>query len=338
MYKILCFLFFAFLICSCEKEEGNGLFKKFSGSFLYTKLTQSGFEIFVLNQMEDQQITNSPQGITTPEWFPDGEKILYLSSDIKGGSLHVINPDGTGDISVYKIGETGTGSFYFPRSYLSPDGRKVLVSRPDSLFLLTVTKEFEVQKVKSLRCKTSLSYVGWAPDSKRFSCRCEGDNSISHLWLYDMESDSFQNLTPQFSYHVARQSWSYQSDKIAFSAQQDIFIANCDGSGVYNLTNSHQFGESTMAFSPVDNQLAYQRSDSLFDLVIYDFNTDETEVLVNDNDFISGPILWIEEGKYISYASGKKLFQEDGYYLFDLSAKKTLTIIDEEISHVDWID
>lgn len=72
--------------------------------------------------------------------------------------------------------------------------------------------------------------------------------------------------------------------------------------------------------------------------MIYDFNTNETEVLMNDNNFISGPILWIEEGKYLSYASGKKHFKEDGYYLLDLATKKTLTIREEEINHVDWID
>lgn len=255
MYKILCVFLFAFLICSCEKEEGNGLFKKFSGSFLYSKFNQSDFEIFVLNQLEERMIT---KGGTHPEWFPGGEKIMYLSADIEGGSLHVINPDGTGDISVYKIGKIGTGSFYFPRSYLSPDGRKVLVSKPDSLIILTVTNSFEIQKVKSLRCKTTLSHVGWAPDSKRFSCRCQGENSISHLWLYDMETDSFQNLTPQFTHHIGRQSWSYQSDKIAFTSIGDVFIAYSDGSGVINLTNSPQFGESAMTFSPVDNQLAYE--------------------------------------------------------------------------------
>ncbi len=335
MYKILCFFLFASLICSCEKEEGNGLFKKFSGSFLYSKFNQSDFEIFVLNQLEDRKIT---KGATHPEWFPGGEKIMYLSADIQGGSLHVINPDGTEDKRIYEIGETGTGSFYFPRGYLSPDGRKILVSRPDSLFLLSVNNAYETQKVKALRCKAGLSYVGWAPDSKRFSCRCEGDNAISHLWLYDMESDSFKNLTPQFTYHVRTQSWSYQSDKIAFIAQGDVFIANGDGSGVYNLTNSSQGGVTAMTFSPIENQLAYLRSDPLFDLVIYDFNTNETEVLMNDNNFISGPILWIEEGKYLSYASGKKHFKEDGYYLLDLATKKTLTIREEEINHVDWID
>lgn len=72
--------------------------------------------------------------------------------------------------------------------------------------------------------------------------------------------------------------------------------------------------------------------------MIYDFNTNETEVLVNDDAYISGPFLWIEHGKFISYASGNKLFSEDGYYLFDLSAKQVLTISDEEINHVDWID
>lgn len=335
MFKPLYFFLFAFLICSCEKDEGNGLFKKFSGSFLYAKFSKSDFEIFLLNQFEVRKITI---GATHPEWFPGGEKIMFLSADIKGGSLHVINPDGTEDKRIYEIGETGTGSFYFPRGYLSPDGRKILVSRPDSLFLLSVNDAFETQKVKALRCKAGLSYVGWAPDSKRFSCRCQGENTISHLWLYDMETDSFQNVTPQFTYHVGPQSWSFQSDKIAFIAQGDVFIANGDGTGVYNLTNSSQGGVSTMTFSPIGNQLAYLRSDGLFDLVIYDFNTNKTEELLNDQAYISGPILWIENGKYISYASGSNLFEENGYYLFDRSAKQALTIVDEEISHVDWIE
>lgn len=335
MYKILWFFLFVFLICSCGKEEADGLFHAFSGSFLYTQFNQSDFEIFLLNQLEDRKIT---KGATHPEWFPGGEKIMYLSADIKGGSLHVINPDGTEDKRVYEVGETGTGSFYFPRGYLSPDGRHILVSRPDSLFLLWVDDAFETQKVKALRCKAGLSYVGWAPDSRRFSCRCEGENTISHLWLYDMETDSFQNVTPLFTYHVGPQSWSYQSDKIAFIAQGDVFIANGDGSGVYNLTNLSQGGVSTMTFSPIGNQLAYLRSDGLFDLVIYDFDTNETEELLNDQAYISGPILWIENGKYISYASGSILFQDDGYYLFDRTTKQALTIVDEEISHVEWIE
>lgn len=338
MYKILWFFLFVFLICSCEKEEGDGLFHAFSGRFLYTQLNQSDFELFVLNRTGSEKITKSGEGVLSSVWFPDGAKILYLNFDVAGGSLHVINPDGTEDKRIYEIGETGLYSFYFPKSYLSPDGRKILVSQPDSLHLLSISSEYEVQKIISLPCKTTLSYVGWAPNSRKFSCRCEGDNAISHLWLYDMESDSFQNITPQFTYHVGPQSWSYKSDKIAFIAQSDVFVANGDGSGVYNLTNSSQGGVTKMTFSPVGNQLAYLRTDGLCDLVIYDFDTNETEELLNDQTYISGPIMWIENGKYISYASGSARFVENGYYLYDRSAKQTLTIVDEEISFVDWIE
>src|SRR5690348_379243 len=78
-----------------------------------------------------QQLTNDPTPSTSPQWSPDGSKILYARGDVCTTctqELRVMNADGTGDAHF-----AGPGMYGLHYPTWSPDGSGIAEIRPSYL-------------------------------------------------------------------------------------------------------------------------------------------------------------------------------------------------------------
>ncbi len=83
-----------------------------------------GFRIVIIDVATNrsQVIASSDATLASPSYSPDGRRVLYTSEGSGSADLHLVNIDGTGDVSA---GRTLTG-IYAPA--MSPDGRWIAAS------------------------------------------------------------------------------------------------------------------------------------------------------------------------------------------------------------------
>lgn len=332
-YSVL--LFIVCVLAACQKEElGESLYQNFRGKFVYVTHEESTYEINVLRSDNNAQITYSTHDKVSPQWLPDGIHLLYLSNNNDQLNIHVIDEHGQHDQSLANIGIQSSPSY--PTIHVSPDGKFAAVDSQDSVVLFSISDTYSLEKIAVYSCLSRYKYLTWSPNSKLFSCACSGADTFRHLNIFNVESSEILDATKDLGHHVVRQTWSYNSAQIAFGAGLDIYLINSDGTGLKKIIETSNYAESQLSFSPFENRLVYQRADSLFDLVIYDIASQSSEVLLEDKAYISGPLLWIESGKYIFYMYGKEVWDIDAAGLFDLETKQSHKIIDGMVRGVDY--
>ena len=338
LIRLFLFILLVSCIVSCEKDPfGDGLYHGFGGKFAYTDI-QSIDQVYTLNSARTKQITFSSIDKRYAEWHPDRIHIFFISYDENGVAINVIDENGKNEKKLKHINPTPNGVVYITNLHLSPDGNMLAVAGQDSVILFSVDQNVEFLTYKStFHCKTNYKYLVWAPDSKKLSCACPGADSTRHLMVYDVMNEQFNDFTPNLGHSVRDQSWSYNNQQIAFISSSDIYLINSDGTDLKIIVNSSEFFEEGLVFSPYDNRLVYERADTLFDLVMYDIETQTTEVLVDDAPDISGPLIWIEEGRFILYGYGYKTFDLDEYRLYEIETKENHTIIEGKVLGLNWI-
>ena len=162
---------------------------------------------------------------------PDGKKIAYFALLVEGDfesnfGLYVSNLDGTGKVKIRDninvlgvqflawspdgsliayargiIGSDGTGRIEVDRFELpswSPNGRKLVAKRDDSVFFLNADGTGETQI--STPDDVFLRDFSWSPDAQRIVCWCQDDNII---YILNIDGSSPTKLTsgifPQWS-------------------------------------------------------------------------------------------------------------------------------------------
>lgn len=323
---------------SCENNDGYSIYHGFRGKFVYTKRDQSKYQVFILDGDRARQITISQHDKIYPQWLPGGKKILFLSHDQTSNNIHVMDSIGLNDTYLYNTGQSRISSFFYPSMYLSPDGKSVVVERADSIFIFSIAEDLQVGKLNSRDCITKYMYVAWSKDSRMFSCTCQGaSDSLQHLIVYDIVTDQFRDLTSHFGRNVREQSWSYTSAWIAFRDSYDIYLIHPDGTGLKGIVVTSAFNVSSIAFSPDDDRLAYVRADSLYDLVMYNISDRSTDILLEDKISIGGPLMWIDDDKYVMYRYNEGKYKTEENRLFELASRKEHTIYDDKGSSFNWI-
>lgn len=186
-------------------------------------------------------LTDGRLYLRSPQWHPDGTRLLYGSSRSAGSSntrLYTIKTDGTEETQLTAIGEgslpcwSPDGSKIAFVSSRGGNGSDIYTVRPDgtNLTRLTNTPDYEEWMPR------------WSPDGTRLVSYASYSASTDDR-IHVLNADG-SGRAPIGPVNGSRPCWSPSGKKIVFVGHAegttfwDIFTMSPDGSNLQNLTNS----------------------------------------------------------------------------------------------------
>jgi Tol biopolymer transport system component len=178
-----------------------------------------------------------------PKWSPDGNKIVYVSSDSTGNtSIHTMNADGSHDTVL----ETPAGA---QQPDWGTNGKIAFVARGDT-FPGSVYVNYDIYTMNAdgtglvnlSNTPAPESYPSWSPDSSKIAfMKIVEDQNPTELFAMDANGTNLVRLTENTSTDYGPK-WSPSGTKITFGrdvgGQMEVFIMNADGSKQANITNN----------------------------------------------------------------------------------------------------
>jgi Tol biopolymer transport system component len=221
-------------LCDCDPSwapNGNRL--------TYHHAFAENAGIFVVKRDgSNRRLLDRGQGLSSPVWSPEGDKILYWAS----GDLRVIEPDGENEeVVVNARRKTHISDFVW-----SNNGQKIVYSR--RLFEggeAVGTDIFIVDASSGERTRLSRSQghdtnAAWSPDGNKiaFVRRFEGQ---AEVYTMRPNGNAVHKLT-HAGPHNTQPVWSPGGGKIAFISDRDgddeLFLMRQDGSHEHRLTRN----------------------------------------------------------------------------------------------------
>ena len=247
---------------------------------------------------ETVQLTNSPDGESSPRWSPDGKYISFISSR-QGTTSQVWLMDrrgGEGKKLTDVKGELGSYSW-------SPDSKKLLLVMKD-----------EPDTAKNKPPKPYVINRYWF---KQDITGYRYDTGRNHLYLFDITTKKTEQLTDGI-YNESDPKWSPGSNRIAFVSNRsqepdrnentDIWVMDAKKGSQQKKLTSWNGGDNSPQWSPDGKWIAYVRSGSdatyeMYDqtgICIINSNGGEPALLSKNIDLpVSNP-RWSIDGKSVA--------------------------------------
>jgi len=175
------------------------------------------------------QLTDDTVKDRSPQWAPDGKRILFQSNR-SGGFYEIwsIQLDGGGLQQITKKpANAGTG-FWNP--VCSPDGSRIVVDNEIGIYIVDLTKGIPSSDCKLLPAPNNNSWFtanSWSPDGKRLAgvFNSRGSSPVYGIVLYSLESGKYEKLTD----FGTTPSWLSDSRRLVFTAdpgRDKLFIVD----------------------------------------------------------------------------------------------------------------
>lgn len=183
-------------------------------------------QLFIVNidGTNAKQITHFPNGVLEePQWFPNGEEILFGRFEPYGAQFYRMRIDGS---NLIRITTDDSTSHRHPR--LSPDGKKVAFETRDPKNSMWVMNIDGTNKISLSTPELEQLAPEWTPDGTKVIYETHKDTGI---WIIGADGSNRQRLCNGLGPHHV----SSANGKIVFGNHDGIYTINPDGSGLVKL-------------------------------------------------------------------------------------------------------
>jgi len=207
------------------------------------------FQVYVMNADGSgvTRLTHDAASDVVATWSPDGSKIAFWSSTAEGSHISVMNADGSGVVALTSDLQGGGHPVW------SPDGSKIAFSNG----------QLKVMNADGTGATTLTSgyYPQWSPDGSKIAflrenhtnrAPCSQSPCTLSFYVINPDGSGLVHLEHNLFYGSEGEdvgpSWSPDGSRVAFvstptsGAGNELFVANADGSGLVNLTQSSGAG------------------------------------------------------------------------------------------------
>jgi tricorn protease len=267
-----------------------------------------------------EQVTrHETDGVQYPSISPDGTIIVYENEfelwrvDVPDGEPRTITVelafDPKDNLVDYLDVENEMDGFS-----PSPDGERVAVDYHGEIFIVPSEPELG-EKTQVTDSAWRDRYQEWSPDGGAIAYISD-ESGDEEIWVYDVETAQHRQLTTHES--VKRTMvWSSDGSRIAFEADNRLFLVEVDSGKRTELAHNPEGGYSVRAFSRDGHWLVYSRSNSDLNAEVYLFDIEQrVEHNVTRNPFNDFGGLLTPDGSTLLFTSSR----EGGtYHLFAVS-------------------
>jgi len=274
-------------------------------------------ELFVMDidGKSNTQITHTPFSENQADWYPDGKKICYLSSESGSMQLWEMEPGGSNRVQITDI-PGGISGYHF-----SPDGKKLLYTA-DVAIEDPMKNLYKDLPKASGKIYSDLMFRHWDTWVE----------SYSHVFVADVTRDKITGGTdilkgepyecPLAPFGGMEQiSWSPDGKVIAYtcrkkkgmayalSTNSDIFLYELASGKTTNLSQGMMGYDIEPVYSPNGKKIAWQSMErdgyesDKNRLFVYDFETKTRTDFSKDFDQNSESLAWSDDGKSIYFIS-----------------------------------
>jgi Tol biopolymer transport system component len=252
--------------------------------------------------------------------FPDG-RIVFLADSIapdgervRGVSVSVMNPDGTGVVRL-----TPFGSFY--GATWSRDRKRIAFADEGSGMIGVMNANG-----RGLHWVARGGHPSWSPDGQRIVFSRASGFENSDLYMVNADGTGEVKLTNTSNLSEVDPAWSPNGRFIAFvgvRTGREIFLMGSDGGVPTQLTNcaGEEMGCRSPEWGPRADSLAIAyiaQGADLAQLRILDGTTGKTVSLANDLPGVSGPG-WSPDGRRLVFGSRRETPGRQALYSVDIA-------------------
>ncbi|HUU51363.1 MAG TPA: Tol-Pal system beta propeller repeat protein TolB [Nitrospinota bacterium] len=255
---------------SGSKETLRKMIHRFSDEIVYRFTGEKGIaqtkialeskyeghkEIYIMDYdgYNIQRITGGRSLLLSPEWSPDGKKILFTFYRDNNPDLYIKDLT-KGDEKPFSL---------YPGLNISPawspDGKKLslVLSKDGNPEIYTMNSDgSNLQRLTNNRAIDSSPC--WSPNGRQIAFTSDRSGS-PQIYVMDSEGTNLRRLTYEGSFND-QPAWSPKGDKIAFVSKREglfnIYVMSVDGRSIRQLT-SHSRSNESPVWSPDGRLIAF---------------------------------------------------------------------------------
>ena len=276
-------------------------------------------DIYVMNAdgSNVRRIVDDPEYDVSPQWSPDGRKILFVTGRTGNFDVYEMNADGTEQRNLTADSDKADGAPIW-----SLDGNNIAFSRrvdgKNQIFIMNADGS-NLKRVTNGGANNELPC--WSPDGSKLVFQSDRDGNWE-VYAISVDGELAQ-LTDDAADDVSP-DWSPDGNRLVFSSnrngRQHIYVMNADGSSLAQITNSAA-EDTEPVWAPDGKQIAFTSlRDGNSEIYVMDADGSNPRRLTNDPAVDSSP-RWSVDGRilFTSYRGG----QSDIYVMDDAGRNVT---------------